>query len=80
MADRTRTANYPGNALVAAFVFRILDSRGALRRAHVADAIRRASDQIPRRLIGDPRVATLCALRALLDDPQARRDVPPWLR
>lgn len=58
----------------------MLQSRGALRRAHVAEAIRRASDQIPRRLIGDPRVATLCALRAMLDDPQARRDLPPWWR
>ncbi len=80
MTDKDPAGEYPGHALAAAFVFRMLESRGAFRRPHVAEAIRKASDHIPRRLIDDPRVATLSALRTMLDHPEARRDLRSWWR
>ena len=75
MDDRTAD-NHPFNAMVAAFVFRVFQANGLLRRPEIAEAIRNASDRIPRRLIGDQRVASLLVLRAMIDNPHAQPQPP----
>lgn len=81
MAERDNAVLFPVNAMIATFVLNALESRGVLRRTNLTQTIRKLSDTVPERLIGDQRVASLCALRALLDDPDSRRDFPfgwPW--
>ncbi len=73
MEARKRCEGFPANAMVAYFVFDVLEQRGVLRRTGLAETIRNISDKIPQHLIGDQRVASLSALRALLDDPNAPR-------
>ena len=64
---------FPANAMIASFVLDVLERRGVLRHGSLVDTIRNMSDRIPQHLVGDQRVASLEALRALLDDPQANR-------
>ena len=64
---------FPANAMIASFVLDVLEQRGVLRRSGLVETIRNMSDRIPQHLIGDQRVASLEALRALLDDPHANR-------
>ena len=69
MAERDSATSYPANAMIATFVLNVLESRGVLRRTNLTQTIRKLSDTGPDRLIADQRVASLCALRAWLDDP-----------
>ena len=81
MAQRGNAVLYPANAMIATFVLNALKSRGVLRRTNITQTICNLSDTVPERLIGDQRVASLCALRALLEDPASRRDFSfgwPW--
>jgi hypothetical protein len=64
---------FPANALIAGFVFDVLRRRGVLHRSGIAQRIRDVSDAIPERLDGDQRVASLSALRHLLDNPHTPR-------
>ncbi len=64
---------FPANAMVASFVLDVLERRGVLRHSGLVETIRNISDRVPQHLIGDQRVASLEALRALLDDPHANR-------
>jgi hypothetical protein len=76
-----RGDGYPANALIASFVFDVLERRGILKRTGLAATIRRISDGVPQHLVGDQRVASLAALRSLLDDPDARRvSFHDWFR
>ncbi len=73
MAYRERGEGFPANAMIASYVLNVLEQRGVLRRTGLVETIRNISDKIPQHLIGDQRVASLSALRALLDDPNAPR-------
>ena len=73
MAYENRGEGFPANAMIASFVLDVLERRGVLRRSGFVETIRNISDRIPLHLVGDQRVASLAALRALLDDPEAHR-------
>jgi len=73
MANSDKGDGFPANALVAGFVFDVLRRRGVLHRSGIAQRIRDVSDAIPDRLEGDQRVASLAALRHLLDNPRTER-------
>ena len=49
-----------------------IHSQPAPQSAVIAETIRQMSDNIPPRLEGDQRTASLAALRALIDNPRAR--------
>lgn len=81
MAYEDRGEGFPANAMVASFVLDVLERRGVLRHSGLVETIRNISDRIPQHLIGDQRVASLAALRALLDDPRAHRvTLREWFR
>jgi len=73
MDSRSRCEGFPANAMIASFVFDVLQERGVLRRSNIAEAIRDVSDKVPPHLIGEQRIASLSALRSLMDDPNANR-------
>ena len=73
MAYENRGEGFPANAMIASFVLDVLERRGVLRRSGLVETIRNISDRIPPHLVGDQRVASLAALRALVDDPNAHR-------
>jgi hypothetical protein len=73
MAYQNRGEGFPANAMIASFVLDVLEQRGVLHRSGFVETIRNISDRIPPHLVGDQRVASLTALRALLDDPHAHR-------
>jgi len=73
MDSRNRCEGFPGNSMIASFVFDVLEQRGVLRRNKIAEAIRDVWDKVPPHLIGEERIASLSALRSLMDDPNASR-------
>jgi hypothetical protein len=73
MRFRDKGEGYPANALIAAFVFDILKEHGVLRRSNFVENLRAASERIPHHLVGEQRVASLTALKAIVDDPSAPR-------
>lgn len=73
MAQEDGGEGFPANAMVASFVFDVLERCGVLRRSQIAETIRNISDGVPPHLVGEQRVASLSALRSLLDDPDAHR-------
>ena len=81
MTYKDSAVSYPANAMIATFVLNVLESHGVLRRTNLTETIRKLSDMIPDRLVGDQRVASLSALRMLLDDLDSRQDFSfgwPW--
>jgi len=81
MARRDNGGGFPANAMIASFVFDILRHHGVLRRSGLAERIRSVSDGVPSHLVGEQRVASLAALRSLLDDPEGRRvTIREWFR
>jgi len=81
MAHGKGGEGFPANAMIASFVFDVLEQRGVLRRTGLAETIRNISDKIPQHLIGDQRVASLSALRSLLDDPDENRvNLREWFK
>jgi exopolyphosphatase/pppGpp-phosphohydrolase len=73
MTIRDRGEGFPANAIIASFVFDILEQHGVFRRSGLAERIRAVSDRMPSHLRGEQRVASLAALRYLVDDPAAPR-------
>jgi hypothetical protein len=65
-----------GTAMMAAFVFHVLEKKGLLAKAEVDQAIREASEMVPEQFAADPRFAPFSSLRVLLDDPEMRHVTP----
>jgi hypothetical protein len=81
MTIRDKGEGFPANAIIASFVFDILEKHGVLRRSRFAENIRTMSERVPPHLEGEQRVASLAALRYLLDDPAAPRvTLREWFR
>lgn len=70
------TEFHMGTALMAAFVFSILEKKGLLNAEEVNEAIREASEMVPEKFAASPRLAPFSALRVLLDDPDMQHTAP----
>ena len=76
MAARSSIGKYPANALIAAYVLDALAAGGVLRRTDIAGALERMAERVPPHWLADQRMASLTALRTLLEDPGARSELP----
>jgi hypothetical protein len=73
MAHGDGGEGFPANAMIASDVLDVLRQRGVLRRTGLAETIRNISHNVQQHLIGEQRVASLSALRSLLDNPNENR-------
>ncbi|MGY9105801.1 MAG: hypothetical protein ACKVG0_04595 [Alphaproteobacteria bacterium] len=73
MAHGDGGEGFPKNAMIASYLLDVLRQRGVLRRTGLAETILNISDNVPQHLIGEQRIASLSALRSLLDNPNENR-------